>query len=115
MLLSSGHKIHEILQSTQVVSSNPPCAYKSRDDSAYEELLEALKPYGTLGKDGPHVGMKRSDLQSQYAEHRRAHDPHLAWMADVVRLVLRPGNLRRLVDVVHYQWKGELGNVNYCA
>lgn len=115
MLLSSGHKVHEILRATRVVSSNPPCVYKSRENGAYSELLEALEPYGTLGEKGPHIRMKRADLQMQYAEHGQVHDAHLMWMADAVRAVLHPDNLRRLVDVVHYQWRGDLGNVNYCA
>jgi hypothetical protein len=37
------------------------------------------------------------------------------WLADIVRVVLHPDNLRRLVDVVHLPWNGELGDVDYRA
>ncbi|KAM0721301.1 hypothetical protein Q7P37_003589 [Cladosporium fusiforme] len=115
MLMSSGHKVYEILHGTRPITTNPPCLYKSQENGAYEELLQALEPYGTLGTDGPHVDMKRKELQVRYAKHRLLHEEHTSWAADAVRIILHPDNLRRLVDVVHYQWTGELGNVNYCA
>lgn len=115
MLLSSGHKVYEILHQTQVIKSSSPCTYDSNKDGAYEDLLEALEPYGTLGESGPKVDMTRSNLQLRYAKQRQSPDSHLMWMADVVKIVLHPDYLRQLVDVVHYQWKGELGNVGYCA
>ncbi|KAF1935118.1 hypothetical protein EJ02DRAFT_389653, partial [Clathrospora elynae] len=114
MLLSSGHKMFEILRGIKAIPDDQPCHYKSKDDGSYRVLLEALEPYGTLGKEGPNIGMKRKELQMLYSNHRQSADAHIKWMADVVRIVLHPDTLRQLVDVVHLPWSGELGNVNYC-
>jgi hypothetical protein len=116
MLMSSGHKLYETLHGTlPVPSDDEHCAYESKTNGVYEDLLEALRPYGTLGEHGPKIGMKRKDLQMLYARYRLSPEDHIKWTADVTRLVLQPDTLRRLVDVVHYQWTGELGNVGYCA
>lgn len=115
MLLSSGHKLFETLHGIEPLAGDEPCHYKSKTDGAYESLLEALEPHGTMGEDGPSVDMKREELQLLYAKHRQSPVQHSKWTADVVRIVLHPDNLRKLVDVVHYQWTGDLGNVNYCA
>lgn len=115
MLLSSGHKVYEIVHGTRPVTINHPCHYNSGDNGAYEDLLAALEPYSSLGTNGPSINLKRKDLQMRYAEHRQLHENHIKWNADVVRIMLHPDNLRRLVDVVHFQWTGELGNVGYCA
>jgi hypothetical protein len=115
MLMGSGHKVYEITRGTDSVGVDSPCCYKSKDDGAYEELLETLESYPVLEEDGPHVTMKRKDLQALYAKHRLSSQGHIMWLADVVRVVLHPENLRRLVDVVHHPWSGELGEVDYCA
>jgi len=115
MLMSSGHKMYEILHGTRPVQSSEPCSYASKTDGAYEELLDAIRPYGTLGQLGPSIHMNRKELQLRYSKHRQSSQEHLKWVADVVRIVLHPDNLRRLVDVVHYQWDGELGDTDYCA
>lgn len=115
MLMSSGHKLFETLHGTQDVDSNPSCPYKSKKSGLYAELIEALEPYGTLGDEGPTITMKRKELQMLYAKHRQTPESHIRWQADVARIVLHPDNLRRLVDVVHYQWTGELRNVDCCA
>jgi hypothetical protein len=81
----------------------------------YEDLLGALETYGTLGAGGPKIMMKRKDLQLLYSVYRHDPDTHIKWLADAVRLVLHPKTLRRLVDVVHYQWTGEIGDTGYCA
>jgi hypothetical protein len=114
MLLSSGHKIYEIIHGTRLIQSNKPCIYKSRDNGAYEELSDALKSYGSLGERGPSINMKRKELQMHYAKHRQSPEDHVKWVADVVRVLLHPDNLRRIVDVVHFQWTGDLGHVDYC-
>ena len=115
MLLSSGHKVYELLRGTRVVDSDPPCRYRSEESGVYEDLLGALEIHGTLGEGGPKLAMKRRDLQSLYAVYRRSPETHIKWLADAVRLVLHPRTLRRLVDVVHYQWTGEIGDAGYCA
>jgi hypothetical protein len=115
MLLSSGHKVYEIFCGTNPVGVDSPCCYKSKDDGAYEELLESLESYPILEEGGPDVTMKRKDLQTLYAKHRLSPQGHVMWLADIVRIVLYPDNLRRLVDVVHHPWSRELGDVGYCA
>jgi hypothetical protein len=115
MLLGSGHKVYEIFRGTSSVGLDNPCCYKSKHDGAYEELLESLESYPGLEEGGPDVTMKRKDLQTLYAKHRRSSQDHVMWLADVVRVVPHPDNLRRLVDVVHHPWSGELGDVDYCA
>lgn len=115
MLMSSGHKLYETLHGSRLVGTDQPCHYKSKDDGSYRELLASLQPYGTMQEQGPHISMKRKDLQTLYARYRQSPEHHIRWMADVVRIVLHPDNLRQLVDVVHYPWSGDLGHVGYCA
>jgi hypothetical protein len=115
MLLGSGHKVYEIFRGTNSVGVDSPCCYKSKGDGAYEELLESLGSYPVLDQGGPDVTTKRKDLQMLYTKHRLSSQGHVMWLADVVRVVLHPDNLRRLVDVVHHPWSGELGDVGYCA
>lgn len=115
MLLSSGHKVFEALHGVKPLEGDDPCHYNSKDDGSYESLLEALEPYGSLGKDGPSIFMQRKELQLRYAKHRHSPRDHMKWTADVVRIVLHPDTLRKLVDVVHFQWTGDLGHVGYCA
>jgi len=115
MLLSTGHKVYELLRDIRAVDTDPPCRYQSEESGLYEDLLGALEAYGTLGEGGPKLAMKRKDLQLLYAVYRRSPETHIKWLADAVRLVLHPRTLRRLVDVVHYQWTGEIGDAGYCA
>lgn len=115
MLMGSGHKFYEIFRGTNPVGINNPYHYKSKDDGAYEELLESLASCPTLGEHGPRVTMKRKDLQILYAKHRLSPESHILWLADIVRVVLHPDNLRQLVDVVHHPWSGELWDIGYCA
>jgi hypothetical protein len=115
MLMGSGHKVYEIFRGTNSIGMGSPCCYKSKDDGAYRDLLGSLESYPGLEEDGPDVIMKRRDLQTLYAKHRLSSQGHVMWLADVVRVVLHPDNLRRLVDVVHHPWNGELGDVGYCA
>jgi hypothetical protein len=116
MMMSSGHKVYELLRGTRMIgATDPPCRYRSEENAVYEELLGALEGYGTLGEGGPKLTMKRKDLQLLYSVHRNDPETHVKWLADAVRLVLHPKTLRRLVDVVHYQWTGEIGDSGYCA
>jgi hypothetical protein len=115
MLMGSGHKVYEIFRGTKSVGVDSPCCYKSKDDGAYNELLKSLESYPGLEEGSPGVTMKRKDLQTLYAKYRLSSQGHVMWLADVVRVVLHPDNLRQLVDVVHHPWSGELGDVDYCA
>ena len=114
--MSSGHKLYETLHGAHLISKDDhTCAYGSATDGVYEELLKALHPYGSLGERGPSIRTKRKDLQTLYAKYKASPDDHIKWAAGVTRIVLHPVTLRRLVDVVHYQWTGELGDTDYCA
>jgi len=115
MMMSSGHKVYELLRGARSIGTDPPCRYRSEESGVHEELLVALEPYGTLGQGGPKLTMKRGDLQLLYAVYRNDPETHIKWLADAVRLILHPKTLRWLVDVVHYQWTGELGDAGYCA
>ena len=116
MLMSSGHKIYETLHGAHLISKDDQtCAYGSATDGVYEELLKALHPYGSLGERGPSIRTKRKDLQTLYAKYKASPDDHIKWAAGVTRIVLHPVTFRRLVDVVHYQLTGELGDTDYCA
>jgi hypothetical protein len=118
MMMSSGHKVYELLRGTRMIGAAADdllCCYRSEESGVYEDLLGALGVYGTLGQGGPNLKMKRKDLQLLYAVYRRDPETHIKWLADAVRLMLHPRTLRRLVDVVHYQWTGEIGDAGYCA
>jgi hypothetical protein len=115
MLLGSGHEVYEMFRGTNSDGVDTPCCYKSKNDGAYEDLLQSLESYPSLEEGGPHITMKRKDLQTLYAKHRLSSQDHVMWLADIVRVVLHPDNLRRLFDVVHHPWNGELGDVDYRA
>lgn len=84
------------------------------DRSHYQGLLRALAPFGTLGPGGPHIGRTRAELDVGYGACRLSEKQHLAWLADITRSLLQPQNLRRIVDVVHFEWTGSVGDVTYC-
>lgn len=112
-VMGSHHKLYELYHGLDQVPGLPPCQYDELDER-YQSLLQALKPYGTLGENGPSPGMKRKHLDLLYYSHRQSHERHLAWLADMTRLLLNPRYIRRLTDVVHYQWNGSLGQSEYC-
>lgn len=115
MLMSSGHKLFEIVHGTRPVIGSEPCHYKSSDDGSYERLQTALAKYGSLGDAGPSIALTRKELQLRYVKYRSSSETHVKWVADAVRVALHPETLRRLADVVHFQWTGDLGHVGYCS
>lgn len=113
-IMGSHHKVYEILWGVRCVKRYPVCRYDSvADGSRYDRLLQALKPYGTLGSDGPHVSKPRVEMGKTYSICRTDPGAHLAWLADAARSLLEPNVLRQIIDVVHYEWSGDVGNVNY--
>lgn len=38
-----------------------------------------------------------------------------AWLADSTRSLLHPTSLREIIDVVHFEWQGQTGDVEYCS
>lgn len=112
-LMASHHKTYELAHGLEQVRGFPPCAYEGLD-MRYQQLLEALVPFGTLGMDGPSIEMKRKELDLLYSANRRSARTHLAWLADTTRVLLQPGLSRKLVDVVHYEWTGAVGDLHYC-
>ncbi|KAJ5157453.1 uncharacterized protein N7482_008553 [Penicillium canariense] len=113
-LMSCHHKVYELVHGTHLINKERVCHYRSTSDGSYEKLLLALDKYGTLGSEGPRATMKRKALQTMYPKFQRTPETHIAWLADVTREMLNPANLRRLVDFVHYEWNGQLGDMAYC-
>ncbi|KAJ5899993.1 hypothetical protein N7495_004737 [Penicillium taxi] len=112
-ILGSHHKVYEILDGVQPVTQYPACEHSSQAEK-YERLLEALRPYGTLGSNGPKVSKRRVEMDKIYSACRFNPQANMAWLADATRSFLEPTVLRRIVDVVHFEWRGDLGAVNYC-
>ncbi|QKX58726.1 uncharacterized protein TRUGW13939_05853 [Talaromyces rugulosus] len=112
-VMASHHKLYELIQGTRENTEITKCAYVGLEEQ-YDKLLTALQPYGSLGADGPQWKLKRMELDNLYSINRRLPKTHLAWLADMVRLLLKPSNFRRIVDVVHYPWTGDIGQVEYC-
>ncbi|KAK5789822.1 hypothetical protein VI817_008945 [Penicillium citrinum] len=117
-VMGSHHKLFEL--STQVSEvakpmERTPCLYHSVDDRRqYQRLIAALAPFGTLGRDGPHVSRTRVELDIGFGICRLSEKEHLAWLADITRSLLEPQTMRRIVDMVHYTWTGSVGDANYC-
>ena len=114
-IMSSHHKVYELLKGVRPVRKYGYCEYTSAADNArYERLIEALRPYGTLGSDGPSVLKKRIEMDKTYDVCRQSPELHLSWLADAARSLLEPATLRQIVDVVHFEWSGDVGAVDYC-
>ncbi|PWY82775.1 hypothetical protein BO83DRAFT_305002 [Aspergillus eucalypticola CBS 122712] len=114
-VMSSHHKVYEVSTQVSEIGKHDECLSRSRDHRrAYWGLLEALAPYGTLGKEGPRVGQTRAELDFRYGVCRSSSTLHAAWLADITRSLLEPRTLRRIVDVVHFEWTGCEGEVEYC-
>jgi hypothetical protein len=114
-IMGAHHKVYEILTGVKGVKEYEACQYASvADTTRYDRLVRALEPYGTLGDDGPMVTKRRVEMEKTYSTCRSDPEAHLAWLADATRSLLEPTVLRRIVDVVHYEWSGDVGAVDYC-
>lgn len=114
-VMGAHHKVFEVLMGVKGVKRYEACHYASvADTSRYSRLMRALGPYGTLGEDGPMVAKRRVEMEKVYSTCRSDPAAHLAWLADATRSLLEPTTLRRIVDVVHYEWSGDVGAVDYC-
>ncbi|KAJ5781107.1 hypothetical protein N7457_006267 [Penicillium paradoxum] len=114
-IMSAHHKVYELLKGIRPIENYPACEYVSVSNTKrYERLIEALEPYGTLGNDGPTVGKKRIEMDKWYSLCQGAPEKHIPWLADATRSLLEPTTLRRIVDVVHFEWRGDVGAIDYC-
>lgn len=114
-VMASHHKVFELVKETTEVKRYPTCSYLSVEDSwRYGELLEALKPYGSLDQGFDSSIKRRIELDMMYAKYRASPDTHIKWLADMTRSLLEPNRLRRIVDVVHFEWHGGIGDAEYC-
>ncbi|KAG6811927.1 hypothetical protein H0H92_005258 [Tricholoma furcatifolium] len=115
-VMSSHHKLFELVTGMREVTAYPCCEYKSMSDGKYEQLLEALAVYGTLGDKGPSVTKRRAEMDIAYHQILFSPEAHMAWLADCTRSLLDPVTLRKIVDVVHFEWKGQVpvGDAEYC-
>lgn len=111
-LMASHHKVYELTRGLEPVEGSPRCEYVGLE--SYNQLLEALSLYGTARKDSPHVQKTRSEMDKLYKISRLAPPTHLAWLADATRILLDSIHFWPIVDVVHYQWSGEVGDAEYC-
>ena len=114
MLMESQHKVFEVFHAVRERNDSAMCNYVSTSDGYYQQLLEALTNYGTLGENGPSVAKRRSDTDLLYHVHRTSPQRHRAWLVDSTRSLLHPVTLRKIVDVVHFEWQGQTGDVEYC-
>lgn len=115
LLLGSQHKVYELMIGVKEQQDRyRTCGYTSETDGSYEQLLDVLRPYGSLGKNGPSVWKRRVDMDLQYHECKRSTDTHIKWLADTARTLLNPINLRRIVDLVHFEWVGDIGDAEFC-
>ncbi|KAJ5232830.1 hypothetical protein N7468_005786 [Penicillium chermesinum] len=114
-VLGSHHKVFETVQGVRPVSRYSACEYEAEGNGArYARLVRALQPFGTLGGDGPHVTKKRVEMEKMYSVCRKQPESSVAWLADATRSLMEPRVLRKLVDVVHFEWDGDVGAVDYC-
>ncbi|KAJ5408330.1 hypothetical protein N7509_002213 [Penicillium cosmopolitanum] len=112
-VMASHHKLYELYHETCENTEVKKCSYHGLEEQ-YDKLVKALQPYGSLGDDGPQWAKKRMELDELYSINRQSTRTHFAWLADMTRILLNPSNLRRIVDVVHYSWIGDTGQVEYC-
>ncbi|KAJ5140852.1 hypothetical protein N7448_004260 [Penicillium atrosanguineum] len=114
-VMGAHHKVYEVLKGVKGIKQYEACNYASvADTSRYVRLVRALEPYGTLSEDGPMVTKRRVEMEKVYSTCRSDPAAHMAWLADATRSLLEPTVLRRIVDVVHYEWSGDVGAVDYC-
>ncbi|KFY13926.1 hypothetical protein V492_02971 [Pseudogymnoascus sp. VKM F-4246] len=113
-LMSSEHKVYEVFHGVREKKDGVACEYVSASDGSYQQLLEALAGYETLGENGPSVSKRRADMDLLYYGYRTSPETHMAWLADTARSLLEPITLRKIIDVVHFEWLGQTGDVEYC-
>jgi hypothetical protein len=113
-VMASHHKLFELVRGVRGVRHNPICDYASASEGTYQQLLVALAEHGTLGDDRPQVTRRRAEMDMKYHLYRSSAKSHLAWLADSTRSLLDPVTLRKIVDVVHFEWQGQIGDVEYC-
>lgn len=114
-VLGSHHKVYEIVHGVRGVKRYSACEYESEKNATrYARLLRALQRFGTLDRDGPHVTKKRVEMEKMYSTYRSHPESSLAWLADATRSLMEPTVLRKIIDVVHYEWNGDVGAVDYC-
>ncbi|KAJ5758188.1 uncharacterized protein N7511_006882 [Penicillium nucicola] len=115
-VLGSHHKVYELVKETTARDQqHEACEYQSVGNSSkYAALLAALEPYGTLGRSGPSVSKPRVHMDIMYNACASSEKLHLAWLADMTRSLMEPNVMRRIVDVVHFDWSGDIGDINYC-
>ncbi|KAI1845069.1 hypothetical protein JX266_008862 [Neoarthrinium moseri] len=112
MLMASHHKVHENIVGVEEFASIGCCDYGGREE--YRKLLTVLEPLGTSTDVAPDVRMTRANLEQLYCRSRLSSETHLAWLADAARTLLNPYNMRRMVDIGHFRWVGNVGDVEYC-
>ncbi|KFZ17445.1 hypothetical protein V502_04599 [Pseudogymnoascus sp. VKM F-4520 (FW-2644)] len=113
-LMASHHKVYELLHGVWEGRGGAACEYVSASDGSYQLLLDALAGYGTLNDNGPSVSKRRADMDLLYYRYRTSPESHTAWLADSTRSLLQPATLRKIIDVVHFEWLGVTGDVEYC-
>lgn len=112
-LMACHHKSNELVRGTRL-RNGTSCHYRSANDGNFEQLLQALERFGSLGKEGPRITTKRKILHVRFYKYKQSSETHVAWLADATRELLNPTHLRRLVDFVHYEWDGDVGDKEYC-
>ncbi|KAF7587882.1 hypothetical protein BBP40_006618 [Aspergillus hancockii] len=113
LLMASQHKVYVVFHGVQEQDDTMKCDYTSASDGSYQQLLEALEGYGTLGRNGLGVAKRRADIDFLYHVHRTSPQTHTARIADSTRSLLNPVTLPKAVDVVHVEWYGDTGDVEY--
>ncbi|GKZ86285.1 hypothetical protein AnigIFM56816_001337 [Aspergillus niger] len=113
--MGSHHEVYEVGTQVVEVGRDDECLSRSRNHRrAYRGLLKTLAPFGTLGEKGPRVEQTRAELDFKYGVCRSSSTLHAAWLADITGSLLEPRTLRRIVDLVHFEWMGCEGDVDYC-
>ncbi|KAJ5899605.1 hypothetical protein N7495_004349 [Penicillium taxi] len=113
-VMASHHKLFELVLEVHEVEDYPKCEYASLSGSKYQDFLEILEGYGTIGDEKPQITRPRKEMDISYHLYRSSPKSHLAWLADSTRSLMDPENLRKILDVVHFEWRGQIGDVEYC-
>ncbi|KAI8631703.1 hypothetical protein F5Y19DRAFT_424595 [Xylariaceae sp. FL1651] len=112
ILMASHHKIYECVTGSEEFRSIECCDFGGRVE--FRRLLNALEPLGTTPEYPPDIRLTRAELESRYCRSRVTSKAHLSWLADAARTLLNPDNMRPVVDLGHYRWNGDEGDVDFC-